>query len=127
VADQLTAVSDSERREARRAVEGLGIAERSLLATHVADSIRFQPSRQADLAASLVAVVNDSDEVASAAVWALGRMTAPDIEPALIITLVPPAGGERKPFVDLVTEWDSEGALSPEAARAARLALRGTA
>ena len=54
-------------------------------------------------------------------------MAVPDIEPALIITLVPPASSECKPFVDLVTEWNSEGALSPEAARAATLALGGTA
>ena len=126
LADQLTAASDQERREARKAVDGLGLPERSLLAHHVAESIRFQPSRQADLAESLVAIVDDSYEVASTAASALGRMSVADVEPALVVTLVPPDGHEPRLFRDLVTDWETNGLLPRDAARAAKMALEAT-
>ena len=123
VAERLTAVSDQERRSARKAVGDLDVAARSLLATHVADAIRFQPSRQADLAESLLAIVKDSDEVASAAELALKRMSLADVEPALIISFAPPGKRVRRPLQDLVATWVADNGLSEEAARAAKIGL----
>ena len=123
LADRLTATADLDRRRARSDLDDLRLADRSLLAAHVADAIRFQPSRQAELAESLVAIMGDSDEIASAAAAVLERMPAADVEPSLVVTLTPPGGGARPAFMDLVTTWVSSSLLSDDTSRAARMAL----
>ena len=123
VAEQLTAASAGERRKARVAVAKLNVAERSSLAVHLADLIRFQPSQQHYLSESLMAVVTDSDEVASAAASVLDRMMPADVEPALIINLAPPGAGTRPPFSELVAAWAATGALTSDAAKTASLAM----
>ena len=125
VATRLTSTSDTERRQVRASVDALDTPSRSLLAVHVADAIRFQPSRQAGLADSLHTVVSDSEVIASAAAVSLRRMPAADIQPALIVTLLPPAGDALGPFKQLVEEWVEDGALPEAAASAAALALNG--
>ncbi len=121
-ADELTATSSARRRNARANLADLDLAARSLLSAHLAESIRFQPSRQDDLGESLMVVVGDSDEVASAAATALKRMSPSDVAPALVVTLAPPAGGVRTSFLDLISTWSSSGGLAPDAANAARMA-----
>lgn len=125
VAGRLTSTSDAERRQARSSLESLDTASRSQLAAHVADAIRFQPSRQADLGESLSAVVSDSDVIASAAVAPLGRMPAADIQPSLIVTLLPPSGDALEPFRELVEKWVEDGGLQVAAGKAAALGLKG--
>ena len=125
VAARLTSTSDTERRQARTSVDALNTPSRSQLAAHVADAIRFQPSRQAGLVDSLHAVVSDSEVIASAAVVSLRRMPAADIQPALIVTLLPPAGDALEPFNKLVEEWVEDGDLPDAAGKAAALALKG--
>ena len=125
VAARLTSTSDTERRQARSSLDTIDTAARSQLAAHVADAIRFQPSRQADLAVSLKAVVSDSEVIASAAAVSLGRMPAADIQPALIVTLVPPAGDALEPFKELVEAWAEDGGLPDTAGKAAAMALKG--
>ena len=123
VADRLTAPSGLERTGARKELDDLNLADRSLLAIHVADAIRFQPSRQAELVESLVAIVGESDEAASAAAPVLERMPPVDVEPALVVTLVPPVGGARQPFRELINEWATSEELSKEAGNAIAVAL----
>lgn len=116
----LTSARDAERKAAQEEVRALGQDERSVLARHIADSIRFQPSRQADLVESLLATVGDSDEIASAGAQVLRRMETASVEPSLTINLVNSA---RNPFFELVRSWLGEEDLSDDTRRAARLAL----
>ena len=125
VANGLTSTSDADRRLAQSSLGGLDEAAQSQLVAHVADAIRFQPSRQADLAVSLKALISDSETIASAAVVSLGRMPAGDIQPALIVTLLPPAGDALEPLKGLVEKWVEDGGLSETAGNAAALALKG--
>lgn len=120
VAAGLTSARDAERKAAQEEVGALGQDERSQLARHIADSIRFQPSRQADLVESLLATVGDSDEVASAGALVLRRIEPAAVEPSLPINL---AGSPRVPFRELVGSWLGEEDLSDDTRRAARLAL----
>ncbi len=123
VAEALASTHDAERKKGQKDVRDLGVDERSQLAQHLADNIRFQPSRQDALVESLVATVGDSDEVASAAALMLRRMPPASVQPALVITLVPTSGSARAPFRDLVASWIEAEELSEDARRAARLAL----
>lgn len=123
IAGRLTSTRDQERKAARAQAGKLGLEERSQLAHHLADTIRFQPSRQHPLAESLMAVVDDSEDVASSAVAVLKRMQAGSVEPALVVTLAPPSGKGLAPFRALVEAWSVAEELSDEARRAAQLAL----
>ncbi len=70
-------------------------------------------------------MVTDSDVIASAAVVPLGRMPAHDIQPSLIVTLLPPSGDALEPFKELVAKWVKDGDLPNTAAKAAAMALKG--
>jgi hypothetical protein len=123
MAEALTSTRDAERKNAQTEVRDLGTGERAQLAQHLADGIRFQPSRQAALAESLAATAGDSDEVASAASLVLRRMLPVSVQPALVITLVPASGGTRAPFRELVASWVQTNELPEDARNAAALAL----
>ncbi len=123
IAKRLVSTSDGERKAARAEVGKLGTEDRSQLAHHLAETIRFQPSRQAALAESLMVVVGDSDDVASSAVGLLRRMPASTVAPALVVTIAPPSGHVLAPFRALVEVWSAARELSDEARRAAQLAL----
>lgn len=123
IAETLASTRDAERKQGQTEVRDLGADDRSQLAQHLADNIRFQPSRQDVLAESLVATVGDSDEVASAAALVLRRMPPASVHPSLVITLVPTSGKARVPFRDLVAFWIEAEELSGDARRAGNLAL----
>jgi hypothetical protein len=83
----------------------------------------MQPTRQAQLAESLVSVINDSEEVAASAVPVLRRIPHKEIEPALPITIYPPGGG-LEPIAQLLTDWEASSDAQEGARNAARLALK---
>ena len=121
IADKLTATTVSQRRSAETDIPGLDIASRSILSAHLAESIRFQPSRQRELGESLMAVVGESEQIASEAAIGLKRMPASDVAPALIVTLAPPAGKVHASLIDLIAAWLDSGELAADAANAARV------
>ena len=123
IASELTSPKDSERKAAQKALADLGLDDRSVLACHLSDVIRMQPTRQGKLAESLVSVINDSEDVAASAVPILRRIPHKEIEPALPITICPP-GASLEAIVQLLTEWEASSDAKDDARNAARLALR---
>ena len=124
LAKLLTSTQGSQRSSGRRDLADTTPSDRSLLAGHVANAIYLHPSRQGSLAESLMAVVGNSNEIAATACSALKRMPHADIQPALVINLVPPGGEVRPPFLELVRTWESSDALLKDTAKSVGMALR---
>ena len=124
VADDLTSQTAKNRRAGQRQLSSgdLAIGDRSTLATHVGDAIRFQPSRQADLAESLSAIVDHNNEVASAAADALRKMPPGDVDAALVIAIAPPGSETLTSFAALMATWADASSLRPETRNAIALA-----
>lgn len=128
LADELTSAAAATRRQAQRRIhdDPPSVEDRSSLAVHLAEAVRFQPSRQAELSESLTAVVGDSDEVASAACGALRRMPPSAVEPALIVQLAPPDTTPHPSIASLLETWVDSDDLDTDTRRAADLARAGT-
>ena len=124
LAKQLTSTKDGQRGSGRRSLTDITPSDRLHLASYVANAIYLNPSRQGPLAESLMAVVGDSNETATTASSVLKRMPHADIQPSLVINLVPPSGDVRPAFLELVKVWASSNAIPEDTANSADMALR---
>ena len=124
LAKQLTSTQASRRSSGRRDLADTTPSDRFLLASHIANAIYLHPSRQDSLAESLMAVVGDSNEIAATASSVLKRVPHADIQPALVINLVPTNKEVRPPFLELVKSWESSDALLEDTAKSVGMALR---
>jgi hypothetical protein len=118
VAGRLLSSSDQVRRSASGEARSLSVEDCSLLGVHVAEAIRAQPSRQADLAEILADLAGSAPAVEASVVDALRKMRVADIDVPLVVNLAPPGATRSKGVSDLLALWEADPDLPGATKRA---------
>lgn len=127
IAGRLVSSGDQARRAAVREAKALGVEDLSLLGVHVAEALRAQPSRQADLAEVIADLAGSSPAVEASVVDALRRIRAADVDVPLIAHLAPPGSKPSKVIADLLAYWEADPDLPSQTRRAVGQASGGKA
>ena len=123
---RLLSSSDQTRRAATVEAKGLAVEDRSLLAVHVVEALRAQPTRQADLAEVIADLAGSAQVVEASAVDALRKLRVADVDVPLITHLAPPGVQPSQSVSDLLAMWSADPDLTNPAQRAIAQATSGS-